>query len=129
MIRYLSAEEVVAIHRRVLEETGGHEGIHDAGLLFSASEKPKASFGGKEMYPDLFTKASVLLEALANYHTFSDGNKRTAYLATKAFLAMNGFHLRVKKKEALVFILSIAKKKSRLVQIATWLKKHSERIK
>ncbi|HBL39934.1 TPA: type II toxin-antitoxin system death-on-curing family toxin [Candidatus Uhrbacteria bacterium] len=128
MIRYLSAEEVVAIHRRVLEETGGHEGIHDAGLLFSASEKPKASFGGKEMYPDLFTKASVLLEALANYHTFSDGNKRTAYLAAKTFLAINGFRLKMGAKEGLVFMLSVANKQASREKITLWLKKHSKSI-
>ncbi len=120
--------EVIAIHKRVLEETGGRNSIHDAGLLFSACEKPKASFGGREMYLDLFTKASVLLEAPVNYRTFSDGNKRTAYLATKAFLALNHFHLHAKTKEGFRFIFSVAKKKSSLEQIAAWLKKHSKPI-
>ncbi len=128
MTRYLSTEEVIAFHRRVLEETGGREGIHDAGLLFSACEKPKASFGGREMYPDLFIKASVLLEALVNYHTFSDGNKRTAYLATKAFLFLNDLHFQTKTKEGLVFMLSVANKEISLKQIAVWIKKHSKKI-
>lgn len=128
MIRYLAVEEIVAIHRRILEETGGRAGILDAGLLFAAVEKPKTTIGGHEVYPDIFIKAAILLEALVNYHAFSDGNKRTAYVSVKVFLTLNHFYLSTTTNAGFNFVLSVANGKQTQSIIATWLKMHSKRL-
>ena len=51
---------------------------------------PAATFGGVEFYPDLVTKARVLLVHLTKNHPLPDGNKRAAYLAMVEFFARNG---------------------------------------
>ena len=64
--------------------------IADLGLAESALHAPAATFGGVEFYPDLVTKARVLVVHLAKNHPLPDGNKRAAYLAMIEFLARNG---------------------------------------
>jgi death on curing protein len=63
--------------------------VADLGLAESALHAPAATFGGVEFYPDLVTKARVLVVHLAKNHPLPDGNKRAAYLAMIEFLARN----------------------------------------
>ena len=44
-------------------------------------------------YPDLIAEASALWESLSQNHPFIDGNKRTAFVATYTFLAINGIEI------------------------------------
>jgi death-on-curing protein len=53
-VRYLTAEQVLFISARLVAETGGMHGVRDVGLLRSAVERPRAAFGGKGLYRDLF---------------------------------------------------------------------------
>jgi death-on-curing protein len=64
--------------------------VADLGLAESALHAPAATFGGVEFYPELVTKARVLVVHLAKNHPLPDGNKRAAYLAMIEFLARNG---------------------------------------
>jgi death-on-curing protein len=64
--------------------------VTDLGLAESALHAPAATFAGVEFYPDLVTKAGVLVIRLAKNHPLRDGNKRAAYLAMLEFLARNG---------------------------------------
>jgi death-on-curing protein len=77
-VRYLTGEEVVVVHERVLARFGGAGGIRDWGLLDSAVQRPRGAFGGENLYPDLFAKAAALGHSLVLNHPFVDGNKRTA---------------------------------------------------
>ncbi len=55
-MNYLTPEQVLFIHSRLVSETGGHHGVRDLGMLESAVARPRATFDGKELYPDLFIK-------------------------------------------------------------------------
>lgn len=74
-MRYLSGEDVLAIHHYILETTGGSHGVRDVGLFLSILEKQKQGVFGKELYAGVFTKAAALFEAFVNFHVFVDGNK------------------------------------------------------
>ena len=126
-MQYLTAEEIVAIHDRVLEETPGSFGVRDENLLRSIAEKPRASFGGAEQFPTLFLKAAAYLESVATCHVFVDGNKRTAITMAGVFLHINGYELDLPIDEAEQFILAAAQKRISLIEIATWLEKNSKR--
>lgn len=60
------------------------------GLPASAVHRPRARMFGTPAYRDLYEQAAALLHALATNHPLVDGNKRTAWLATAVFLALNG---------------------------------------
>jgi prophage maintenance system killer protein len=59
-MRFLTLIEVLKVHRRVIEQTGGAFGIRDVGLLESAIAQPRMTFGGEELYSSLLAKAVAL---------------------------------------------------------------------
>src|SRR5688572_20333207 len=77
-VKYLSPQQVLAIHDQMIKRFGGSSGIRDVGLLESAVARPKATFDGNDLYPSIFQKAAALLQSLLKNHPFVDGNKRTA---------------------------------------------------
>ncbi|MDA8078434.1 MAG: type II toxin-antitoxin system death-on-curing family toxin [Nitrospiraceae bacterium] len=126
-MKYLSPEQVLFIHSRIIDATGGAHGILDAGLLRSAVARPLATFGGKDLYADLFHKAAALMESLARNHPFIDGNKRTAIAAASIFLSINGHVLECTQKELERFALSVATGRVSFEPAAAWFQKHSEK--
>ncbi len=117
----------MVIHAKIIDETGGSHGVRDLNLLISITERPKTSFGGREMYPTIFDKAAVCLEGFARFHVFVDGNKRTSIVASARLLATNGYDLIVSNKEMEDFVLKAAVEKLEISEIAVWLKKHSKK--
>ena len=122
---YLTAEQALFIHYRLLEETGGSHGVRDISLLQSAIARPMSSLGGKDLYPDIFTKTASLMHSIINNHPFVDGNKRAAITAASIFLARNGYTLTAANKELERFTSAVAAENRELKEIASWFKKHS----
>lgn len=126
-MRYLSAEQVLFIHARLITETGGLHGMRDVGLLRSAVERPRATFDGKDLYRGLFPKAAALMESLIGNHPFLDGNKRTAISAAGLFLMLNGYELTASQRELEAFTLEMAFRKIDIKAAAEWFRSHSVR--
>lgn len=125
-MRYLTSENIIQIHFEIIEAIGGSHGIRDTGLLESATERPKASFGGKDLYPNIFLKTAALVHSLLFNHPFIDGNKRTAVVAMIEFLKINNKNLKVEQKELVDFALWVENKKPTIEKIADWIKKHTD---
>jgi death-on-curing protein len=84
---YLEVDPLLALAELFLDKPAE---VRDLGLLASAAARPAASVLGEGAYPDLWSKAAALLHSLANNHALVDGNKRLAWVGTRAFLALNG---------------------------------------
>lgn len=125
--RHISLEDVLFIHEKIIDETGGKEGVRDFTLFHSALSRSQASFGGQDLYKSLFNKASALIHSLLLNHPFADANKRTALGACERFLNINGYEVKTSQKEKVKFTLDIEAKKLNLTAIASWLKKHSKK--
>ena len=87
---HLTVEIVREIHREMLAQFGGAEGVRDQGLLESAVAAPQATFGGESPFADVAEIAAAYLFYLCRNHAFVDGNKRTAMTAAIVFLRLNG---------------------------------------
>ncbi len=61
------------------------------GLAISALDAPKAGWGTSDLYPDVGSKAAILLCRLISNHPLPDGNKRCAHATFELFLALNGY--------------------------------------
>lgn len=127
-MNYLTPEQILYLHARLSAEIGGTQGVRDLGLLVSAVGRPQAAFEGRDLYPDLFTKAAALMHSLIQNHPFVDGNKRTGIAAAALFLQVNGFRLIAANPEVVAFTLSVAIGEKDVVDIASWLEHHSEAI-
>ena len=120
-MRYLTPEQVLFIHARLIAETGGQHGLRDLGLLLSAVARPGGTFDGDELYPDLYHKAAALMESLINNHPFVDGNKRSGTASAAIFLRINGTQLTASHEELESFVLAIARGEETVETIAEWL--------
>lgn len=107
-MRQVSLAEVLELHQRILEQTGGLAGVRDLGAFRSALAQPWMTFGGTDLYPDLPAKAAALGFSLIQNHSFVDGNKRTGHAALEAFLMLNGFELAATVDEAEGTVLAVA---------------------
>jgi death-on-curing protein len=125
-VEVLTLNEVFLLHARLVQRTGGMRGVRDLGLLESALARPQATFGGGDLYPDLWSKAAALMHGLAQNHPFIDGNKRVALAATGIFLELNGYRLTASNDEAAAFTLDIAAGRVKVDDIAAWLRTHCQ---
>jgi death-on-curing protein len=122
---YLTAEQVLFIHYRLISETGGEHGVRDIGLLESAVARTKATFDNQELYETLYEQAAALMESLVSNHPFIDGNKRTGIACTVLFLRRNGVNFSATSSDLERFTLRVASSKIKLSEIAKWLRKHN----
>lgn len=129
VFKYVNIDEVYAIHARMIRIGGGRAGVRDFLLLHSATERPKASFGGEMLYPTLWLQAAAMLHSLIKNHPFTDGNKRTGFFSTVRFLRLNGYKLKAVKKEVVEFSVAVDNENPSLEEIAAWLKRHSKKGK
>ena len=117
---YLTAEQVLFIHARLITETGGSHGVRDLSMLLSAVGRPQASFDDRDLYPDLFSKAAALLDSLIRNHPFVDGNKRTGITAAAVFLQMDGYRLNTTNSELEKITIEVAQARQNVAEIAAW---------
>ena len=62
---YLDEEDITEIHADQLKAHGGQPGLRNPGGLASAAAQPQSSFGGKDLYPDVYSKAAALMRNFA----------------------------------------------------------------
>ncbi|MBQ7661635.1 MAG: type II toxin-antitoxin system death-on-curing family toxin [Clostridia bacterium] len=120
----LTAEEVIALHEKLIEKTGGTHGIRDFGLLSSALHSAEESFGDVERYPTAEEKAARLLFALTGNHAFVDGNKRIGVLVMLLTLELNDIKLSFSQEELIDLGLSVAAGKAKYDEILTFIHGH-----
>ena len=120
--KWLLKEAVLAMHARQLAEHGGGAGIRDEGLLESALQRPenKTRYGE----PDIAELAAAYAFGIARNHPFIDGNKRTALVASRAFLLYNGYQITAAKEDRLNTFLALASGNLTEDELANWFRSH-----
>ena len=123
-MNYLYPKQVLYLYQQVIQRSGGTIGLRDEGLLESAVYRPQASFGGRDLYPDLWSKAAALGHSIILNHPFVDGNKRVGFEAMQLMLRLNGYDLYAAEEAKFDFVMEIAQGKLTEQGIADWLKTH-----
>lgn len=124
--RWLTTEQVIAIHDEQVAEFGGLPGIRDEGALHSAVDRPRNKWAYEED-STLHDLAAAYGFGLARNHAFADGNKRTALVAMYAFLAKNGLRLSAEEADTVLTMVSLAEGKLSEVKLAAWLKANTKK--
>jgi len=125
-MRYLSPEQLLFLHARLVDETGGSHGVRDLDMLLSALGRPGASYDNRDLYPNIYTKAAALMDSLIRNHPFLDGNKRTGIAAAAIFLRMNDHQLNATNTELEKFALEVAQSKQHIEEMADWFQMHTQ---
>lgn len=122
MIVWIDRTLALAIHDRQLAEHGGIEGVRDAALLEPALAGPQQLHAYGDPEPDLAALAASLAFGIARNHPLSDGNKRTAHVCYRAFLAINGAELIATDEEKYVAMVALAEGSLSEADFAAWLR-------
>lgn len=124
MIVWIGKALALAIRDRQLAEHGGGEGVRDASMLESALARPQQLYAYGDPPPDLADLAASLAYGLARNHLFVDGNKRTAHVCYRAFIALNGAELTASDEEKYVNMVALADGGLSEAEFAAWLRRH-----
>lgn len=122
MIVWIERALALALHERQLAEHGGGSGVRDETLLESALARPQQLHSYGEPPPDLADLAASLAFGLARNHPFVDGNKRTAHVCYRVFLALNDTELMASGEEKYVQMLALAAGSLSEADFAAWLR-------
>lgn len=122
MIIWITRELALAIHERQLAEHGGGIGVRDEALLESALAKPQQLFAYGDPPPDLAGLAASLAFGLVRNHPFVDGNKRTAHVCYRVFLAMNDAVLDASAEDKYLHMLMLAEGRLTEADFGEWLR-------
>jgi death-on-curing protein len=110
----------LAIHDRQLAEHGGPSGLRDEALLESALMRPVNQWAYGE--DDRCSLAAAYAFGVARNHPFADGNKRTAWMLARLFLARNGLGLAFAPQDAIATVVSLAAGDLSEAELADWFR-------
>jgi death-on-curing protein len=122
---YLSVEQVLLLHEKLILAFGGPAGLRDRAALESAVARPQATFGGEDLHPDLPAKAAALMHSLVANHPFVDGNKRVGAMAAELFLAVNRIRLIASDEELVSTTLAVARGEVSSEALAVWIRQRT----
>jgi death on curing protein len=123
-MRYLTLAEVLDLHARIVEQSGGAAGVRDLGGIESALAQPQMTFAGQELYPTIESKAAAICFSLVMNHAFVDGNKRIGHAAMETFVVMNGFELVAEVDDSEQMMLRLVAGQLRRDELLEWVSRH-----
>jgi death-on-curing protein len=122
---WLDIDIALAVHDRQLAEHGGGTGVRDAGMLESALARPLNRWSYGEH--DFAALAAAYAFGIARNHPFVDGNKRTAWVLARLFLALNQVKLKFEPEDAIRAMLALAAGKLSEEEMADWFRQRKEK--
>ena len=120
----LTVEEIIALHHKLIQRTGGSTGLRARDLLESAVYSAESGFADCEAYPSIEEKAARLMFALTNNHAFVDGNKRIGVLTMLMTLRLNNVAIGYTQDELISLSLSVADGTIEYTGILNWITEH-----
>ena len=125
-MRLLTVHDIILLHTKLIEQTGGSHGIRDAGLIESAVNRALATFDGHDLYTTVESKIAAVTYSLVSNHGFVDGNKRVGVAAMLLLLRINGYQLSYTQQELVSLGLSLADGSAMENDILNWIENHKQ---
>lgn len=122
--RFLTLDEVLALHDDQIRRYGGSSSVRNIGLLQSAMGGAAATFGGAFLHDTLFEMSAAILYGICRNHPFVDGNKRTAVAAALTFLEMNGVEIDADEDDFYALVIGVAEGRVTRSGVAVFLADH-----
>ena len=122
----IKQEDVLKIHKLLIDQFGGSHGVRDENSLNSAINRPFATFDQQELYPEPVDKAAAILESIVTNHPFIDGNKRTGYVLARLLLLKSGLDINATQEEKYEMVIAVSKGDWKFEQIRDWITERCE---
>ena len=121
---WINLRVVKAFHDQQINEHGGLAGLRDEGLLLSAWLRPENAYHYSDPKPDVAQLAAAYGFGLAKNHPFNDANKRTALIAMRLFLKLNGYDLVASPEDKYKTIIRVAASEISEYELALWIREN-----
>lgn len=121
---WLNEEQLIYLHEKLIEATGGSDGLRDKNLLRSALAAPMQTYDTEELFPSVIDKAARLACGITQFHPFVDGNKRLGAHAMTVVLELNGFELSYTQKELSDIFMRLAENSIDFTGLCAWVRAH-----
>jgi len=121
----ITIAQAVRLHEHMIKDHGGSPGVRDEAGLLAALGRPYATFGGEDLYKDVFEQAAAIGESIIMNHPFVDGNKRTGFALMMYILEKGGFWIYAPSEEVYQFVVDLATGEKRFEEAVEWLRTHS----
>jgi len=120
---YLELDDVLDLHAQIfgLDSQQAADRVRDQGGLEGALARPLTHAHYENA--DLATQAAVLAHGIGEGQHFIDGNKRTALVAMRTFLLINGFEVTASQSERAGWMLGLSSGLS-VAALADELRRH-----
>lgn len=118
---WVTEEDCLSFHDKLLSRFGGGSGVLDKGLLLSALARPQHIFIYEK--PSLFDLATAYAHGIIKNHPCIDGNKRSDFLAAALFLEANGIRFNGSQRDAVIQTIALAAGESTLQDFSAWLER------
>lgn len=117
---WVNPDVAIAVHEAQLAEHGGPGGVRDANAFQSAMARPQnlAAYGD----PDAASITASYAFGIARNHAFVDGNKRTAWVLARMFLALNDVKIAYSPRDAIAVVLALAAGETSEDELAGWFR-------
>lgn len=120
--QWVQRDVIFAIHDKQLAVHGGLGGIRDLNAVESALNRAQNVDAYGNPPPDVADLAAAYIYGIATSHGFSDGNKRSAWVIGRLFLAINARTLEFSHVDAINFMLDVASGNMAEPQVAEWIR-------
>ena len=124
-MRYITRDEIMYLHARIVDQTGGFSGIRNERALKTALDQPQQTTRRGDVHSTIIAKAAALGYAIIHQLPFVEGNKRVGHAAMEAFLLLHGKEIAAEIDDQERMVLQIAAGVLPLGQFATWLAEHT----
>lgn len=126
MMYRLSVANIILVHKKLIDQTGGSHGIRDMNLVESAISRTVATFDGNDLYETIEDKIAAITFSLVNNHGFVDGNKRVGIAVMLLLLKLNTYTMQYSQEELIVMGISIADGRMNEASIKEWINQHEK---
>lgn len=123
-MEFIDLDNVILFHKKIVNKTGGSDGVRDLGLIESALNRGVMTFDGRELYEGTEMKISVITHGLIRNHGFIDGNKRIGVAVMILLLKLNNILIKYSQQELIDLGLGVAKGKFNENDILSWIERH-----
>ena len=124
---WVPAQAIHIIHDRQIARHGGASGLRDEGLLQGALQQPINKWQYENT--DTFGCAAAYAFGISKARAFVDGNKRTAFVTSVAFLRLNGWHFVTEPADGVAYMEDLASGAVSEESFKNWLEQNSTVIK
>jgi death on curing protein len=126
-IKFLTLNQIILIHDKLVNLYGGAQGLRDINLLKSAIAQPKVTFDGKFLHQNINEMAAAYAYHIIKNHAFLDGNKRTGIFSAIVFLEKNRFAVKLSQKQFYQIAVGVAVSKISKIDLAKIFKKYIDK--